>query len=91
MPFPEGDMNVPGSQDKFTILAVDDTPENLDVVRGILASKFTVESNLDTNTSPEAESTISDLIDGVAQKLLINFKQLNFIASSGLRVLLLTA
>ncbi len=33
---------MPETQTKFTILAVDDTPENLDVVRGILASQYTV-------------------------------------------------
>lgn len=30
------------TQNKFTILAVDDTPENLDVVKGILAPKYIV-------------------------------------------------
>lgn len=30
------------TQNKFTILAVDDTPENLDVVKAILAPKYTV-------------------------------------------------
>jgi anti-sigma B factor antagonist len=48
------------------------------------------EGNLDTNTSPEAENKINELIDGGNQKLLVNFEQLNFIASSGLRVLLAT-
>ena len=49
------------------------------------------EGNLDTSTSPEAETKINELIDGGTSKLLINFSQLNFIASSGLRVLLATA
>ena len=49
------------------------------------------EGNLDTSTSPEAEAKINELIDGGINKLLINFSQLNFIASSGLRVLLATA
>ena len=35
---------MPEAQTKFTILAVDDTPENLDVVRGILASQYTVKA-----------------------------------------------
>ena len=48
------------------------------------------EGNLDTNTSPEAETKINELIDAGNQKLLVNFEQLNFIASSGLRVLLAT-
>jgi len=33
---------VPETQAKFTILAVDDTPENLDVVKGILGSQYIV-------------------------------------------------
>jgi anti-anti-sigma factor len=49
------------------------------------------EGNLDTNTSPDAEVKINELIDGGATKLLVNFAQLNFISSAGLRVLLATA
>ena len=48
------------------------------------------EGNLDTNTSPEAESKINELIEAGKQKLLVNFEQLNFISSAGLRVLLAT-
>ena len=51
---------------------------------------ITFEGNLDTNTSPEAESKINELIDAGKQKLLVNFAQLNFISSAGLRVLLAT-
>ena len=47
--------------------------------------------NLDTGTSPEAESRINELLDDGTQKLLVNFEQLNFISSTGLRVLLATA
>lgn len=47
--------------------------------------------NLDTNTSPDAESTINELIANGADKFLMNFDNLNFISSSGLRVLLATA
>ncbi|MEE8077716.1 MAG: STAS domain-containing protein [Pseudomonadales bacterium] len=49
------------------------------------------EGNLDTNTSPEAESTINGLIEDGAQQILVNFEKLNFISSAGLRVLLSTA
>jgi anti-sigma B factor antagonist len=49
------------------------------------------EGNLDTNTSPDAESTINGLIEDGAQKILVNFENLNFISSAGLRVLLATA
>ncbi len=49
------------------------------------------QGNLDTNTSPDAESAINGLIDGGAQKLLVNFEKLDYISSAGLRVLLATA
>jgi anti-sigma B factor antagonist len=48
------------------------------------------EGNLDTNTSPEAETKINELLAEGKQKLLVNFEQLNFISSAGLRVLLAT-
>jgi anti-sigma B factor antagonist len=47
--------------------------------------------NLDTNTSPDAESEINSLIDAGAQKFLVNFEQLEYISSAGLRILLATA
>ena len=46
---------------------------------------------LDTNTTSVAESEINALLDGGASKLLINFEQLSYISSSGLRLLLATA
>ena len=46
------------------------------------------EGNLDTNTSPEAESVINELIDAGKQKILVNFEQLSFISSAGLKALL---
>jgi len=49
------------------------------------------EGNLDTNTSPDAESEINGLIEAGAQKLLINFEKLDYISSAGLRILLATA
>jgi len=33
-----------GNPDKPVVLAVDDTPENLDVVKGILANDYTVKA-----------------------------------------------
>lgn len=50
-----------------------------------------VQGHLDTNTSPEAESSINALIDAGATKLLINFAAVEYISSAGLRVLLATA
>lgn len=49
------------------------------------------QGNLDTNTSPDAESEINTLIDAGAQKLLVNFEKLEYISSAGLRILLATA
>jgi anti-sigma B factor antagonist len=46
---------------------------------------------LDTNTTPAVESEINTLLDAGANKLLINFEQLSYISSSGLRLLLATA
>jgi anti-sigma B factor antagonist len=47
--------------------------------------------NLDTNTSPAAEQEVNRLIEDGKDKIVFNFKDLNFISSSGLRVLLATA
>jgi anti-sigma B factor antagonist len=49
------------------------------------------QGNLDTNTSPNAESEINSLIDAGTQKLLVNFEKLDYISSAGLRILLATA
>jgi len=49
------------------------------------------QGNLDTNTSPDAENEINGLIDAGAQKLLVNFENLAYISSAGLRILLATA
>ena len=49
------------------------------------------EGNLDTNTAPEAEQRFNDLIAGGTDKLLVDFGQLDYISSAGLRVLLATA
>lgn len=50
-----------------------------------------MEGNLDTNTSVEAQDFINTLIDGGATKLLTDFSKVDFVSSSGLRVLLATA
>lgn len=49
------------------------------------------QGNLDTNTSPQAEGEINSLIDAGAQKLLVDFENLDYISSAGLRILLATA
>lgn len=46
-----------------------------------------VEGRLDTTTSPELESAIKQNADGI-DKLELDFSQLDYISSAGLRVLL---
>jgi len=58
-------------------------------VDNIKVVQFT--GNLDTNTASEAENRINGLLDDAAVKILINFENLNYISSAGLRVLLATA
>lgn len=47
--------------------------------------------NLDTNSSPVAESKVNSLLEKGNHEILFNFDELNFISSSGLRILLATA
>ena len=48
---------------------------------------YTLTGRLDTVTSPELESDMKHSLDGV-QKLLMDFSGLEYLSSSGLRVLL---
>jgi len=50
-----------------------------------------LQGKLDTNTTPATESEINALLDAGASKLVINFEQLDYISSTGLRLLLATA
>jgi anti-sigma B factor antagonist len=54
-------------------------------------SVLDIQGHLDTNTSPEAETSINALIDAGTTKILIDFGALEYISSAGLRVLLATA
>jgi anti-anti-sigma factor len=56
---------------------------------GVSVMDFT--GNLDTNTSPAAESVVNQLLEGGNEKIIFNFMNLNYISSSGLRILLATA
>lgn len=49
------------------------------------------EGNLETTSAPEAEQKINALIEKGVKNILINFENLNYISSAGLRVLLTTA
>ncbi len=46
---------------------------------------------LDTTTSSEAETHLNELRASGSAKIVLNFKELDFISSAGLRVLLATA
>jgi len=49
-----------------------------------------VAGSLDTKTAPEAEATINEVVAAGHTKLVIDFEKLDYISSSGLRVLLAT-
>ncbi len=50
-----------------------------------------IEGRLDTQTSPDVQAQLTQLIDQGATKLVINFEKLDYISSAGLRVLLKAA
>ncbi len=50
-----------------------------------------IEGSLDTQTSTEAQQELDRIVDDGARKLLIDFAELAYISSAGLRVLLATA
>jgi len=50
-----------------------------------------ISGNLDTNTSPEAESTINNLINEGKDKMIVDLSETGFVSSAGLRVFLSTA
>ncbi len=49
-----------------------------------------IEGKLNTGASPEAEAYVNDLIDEGAIKILFNLEDLDFISSTGLRIILAT-
>lgn len=50
-----------------------------------------LEGNLDSNTSGDAETQLTSLVEQGAMKVLISFEKLDYISSAGLRVLLAVA
>jgi anti-sigma B factor antagonist len=50
-----------------------------------------LEGNLDTNTSPDVQERLNQIIDGGGAKILVNLKNVDFVSSAGLRVMLATA
>ena len=52
---------------------------------------LTIEGRLDTQTSPDAQLQLTQLIEEGDTKILVNLKKLDYISSAGLRVLLTAA
>ncbi len=50
-----------------------------------------IEGELNTQTSPDAEAQLTQLIDAGARKVVVNFERLDYITSAGLHILLATA
>jgi anti-anti-sigma factor len=50
-----------------------------------------IEGKLDTQTSPDAQAQLTQLIDQGTTKLVVNFEKLDYISSAGLRILLAAA
>ena len=49
------------------------------------------EGSLDTQTSPDAQTQLTQLMEGGDKKILVNFEKLHYISSAGLRILLAAA
>ncbi len=47
-----------------------------------------VDGDLTTNSSPEVEAEIKAILEGTAKNVIINIERVNFIASTGLRIIL---
>ncbi len=50
-----------------------------------------IEGHLDTQTSPDAQAQLTQLIDQGATRIVVNFEKLDYISSAGLRILLAAA
>ncbi len=50
-----------------------------------------IEGKLDTQTSPDAEAQLTQLMEAGARKVVVNFERLAYISSAGLRILLAAA
>jgi len=54
------------------------------------ATVIDIEGKMNTEASPDAEKYINALLDEGAIKIVLNFEHLDFVASTGLRVILST-
>lgn len=49
--------------------------------------RISMTGSLDSNTAPQLQETIDNEIDSAVQAFVLNFKQLEFLSSAGLRVI----
>lgn len=49
---------------------------------------ISVEGHLDTNTAPQLETVLNEILDGKRVNLVIDFSKLEYLSSAGLRTLL---
>lgn len=61
----------------------------IDENEGVSVIKIT--GNLDTNTAPEAENKINEMINDGKDKMIVDLNETGFVSSAGLRVFLSTA
>lgn len=52
---------------------------------------LTFDGRLDTQTAPEAQTLLTEAIAGEGKRVVIDFDQLDYISSAGLRILLIAA
>ena len=50
-----------------------------------------IKGRLDTQTAPDAQAHLSQLMDGGDSKIVVDFAELDYISSAGLRILLVAA
>jgi anti-anti-sigma factor len=63
---------------------------NIDIEENDGIHLVKLEGNLDTNTAPEAQAALDELVSAGASQLLLDFTALDYVSSAGLRVLLAT-
>lgn len=52
------------------------------------ATVIYVDGDLTTNSSPQVEAEINEILEGTETNVIINVEKVNFIASTGLRIIL---
>ncbi|MEE8120784.1 MAG: STAS domain-containing protein [Anaerolineales bacterium] len=52
------------------------------------ATVIYVDGDLTTNSSPQVEAEINEILEGTDTNVIINVEKVNFIASTGLRIIL---